>query len=71
MKDEKKLHGAVDESSSEQQFHKLTRLPLLCENFGAILLVLVGLMAGSPAGQQLDEMVVDFEIFIILYRSHC
>ena len=23
VKDEKKLHGAVDESSSEQQFHKL------------------------------------------------
>ena len=27
------------------------QLPLLCENFGAILLVLVGLMAGSPAGR--------------------
>ena len=34
VKDEKKLHGTVDESSSEQQFQ--TQLPLLCEKFGAI-----------------------------------
>ena len=44
-KDEKKLHGAVDKSSSEQQFRKWDRLPLLCEKSGAILLVLVGLTA--------------------------
>ena len=45
VKDEKKLHDAVDESSSEQHFRKLDTLPLLCEKSGAILLVLVGLMA--------------------------
>ena len=44
----------------------LMRLSLLCEKFGTILLVLVGL----TAGRQSDELVVDFEIFKILYRSH-
>ena len=46
LKDEKKHHGIVDESSLKQQFRKLY---LLCEKSGAILLVLVGLMAGRPA----------------------
>ena len=32
-------------------FVNWTQLPLLCEKSGAILLVLVGLMAGSPAGR--------------------
>ena len=45
MKDEKKIHGAVDKS---QQFHKSDAIIFnLCEKSGAILLVLVGLMAGS------------------------
>ena len=39
------------------------RLPLLCEKSGAILLVLVGLMAG----RQLDEIREDLKIFEILY----
>ena len=43
MKDEKKYHGAVDEPSSEQQFHKLD---MLCEKSVPILLVLMGLTAG-------------------------
>ena len=30
MKDEKKHHGAVDESSSEQQLHKLNAITYLC-----------------------------------------
>ena len=47
-------------------FVNRTRLPLLCEKIGAFLLVLVGLMAG----QQSDEILVDFKIFKILYRSH-
>ena len=46
-------NGAVDESYI---FVNWTRLPLLCEKSGAILLVLVGL----TAGQQSDEMLVDF-----------
>ena len=45
MKNEKKHHGAVDEPSSQQQFHKLD---MLCEKSGAILLVPVGLTAGWP-----------------------
>ena len=40
-------------------FVNWTRLPWLFEKFGAILLVLVALMAG----RQSDEIVVDFEIF--------
>ena len=46
------------------------QLPLLCENFGAILLVLVGVTAGRQAGWQSDEILVDFEFFKILYRFH-
>ena len=46
-------------------FVNWTRLPLLCEKSGAILLVLVGLtaawQAGSPAGQQSDEIREDLE----------
>ena len=52
MKDEKKLHGAVDKSSLEKHFRNRTRLPLLCENSGAILLVLVGLTAAWQSGSQ-------------------
>ena len=39
-------------------FINWTQLPLLCEKFVAILLVLVGLMAG----RQSDEILIDFEI---------
>ena len=35
------------------------QLPLLCEKYGAIFLVLVGIMAG----RQSDEIVVGFENF--------
>ena len=56
-------------------WHKIfvnwTRLPLLCKKSGAILPVLVGLMAawqaGSPAGQQSDEIREDLKNFGILY----
>ena len=51
-------------------FINRTQLPLLCEKFGAILLVLVGLMAGSLAGWQSDKILVVFKILKILYRSH-
>ena len=44
--DENKYHGAVDESSTVLY---INRLPLLCEKFGAVPLVLVGLM---PAVRQ-------------------
>ena len=54
--DKKKLHGAVDESSSEQQFHKSDTIPLLCEKSGAILLVLVDLTAGWQAVRQRFEL---------------
>ena len=39
------------------------RLPLLCEKSGAILLVLVGLMAGRLAGQQSDQILVGSKNF--------
>ena len=42
------------------------RLPLLYEKSGAILLVLVGLVAGRP-GVQSDKILVDLLIFKILY----
>ena len=52
-------------------FVNQTRLPLLCEKYGAILLVLVGLTAawqsGSPAGQQSDKIREDLKNFGILY----
>ena len=32
-------------------------LPLLCEKSGAILLVLVGLITGSPSGWQSDKIL--------------
>ena len=37
-------------------FINRTRLPLLCEKSGAILLVLVGLTAAWQAGRQSDEI---------------
>ena len=51
MKDEKEHHGAVDEPSSEQQFHKSTfvvckvwsHTPSASESYG------------RPAGRQLDK----------------
>jgi len=52
--DKRKDHGAVDELSSELQFHKLDviNLPFLCEKSEAIALVLLGLTAGWLAGRQ-------------------
>ena len=44
-----------------------TQLPLLCEKSGAILLVLVGLMAAWQAGRQSDEIRQDLKNFRILY----
>ena len=52
VKDEKKLHGTVDKSSSHNIFINWTRLPLLCEKSGAILLVIVGLTAAWQASSQ-------------------
>ena len=51
MKDEKKSHGAVDKSNRNNSFINRMQLPLLCEKSGAILLVLVVLTAGRPAGR--------------------
>ena len=52
-------------------FISWTRLPLLCEKSGAILLVLVGLtaawQAGSPKGRQSDKIREDLKNFGILY----
>ena len=70
LKDENKHYGAVDEFHRNNSFVNRTQLLLLYEKSGAILLVLVGLMAGRPAGQQSDKILVDFKILKILYRSH-
>ena len=70
LKDEKKHYGAVDESSLEQQFFKLDTM---CEKSGAILLVLVGLMAGQQSSRQSGEILVCIYIDLdlkILYRLH-
>ena len=53
-------------------FVNWTRLLLLCEKFGAIFQVLVGLTAGKQvggqAGRQSDQILVGSKI---LYQSHC
>ena len=43
------------------------RLPLLCEKFGAILLVLLGLTVAWQAGRPSDEIREDLKNFEILY----
>jgi len=40
---------------------------LLCEKIGAIALVLPGLMAGRQASQQADKIVLNLEIFKIIW----
>ena len=44
-----------------------TRLPLLCEKSGAIVLVLVGLIADWQASRQSDKIREDLKNFGILY----
>jgi len=44
------------------------QLPLLCEKTGAIALVLLDLTAGSLAGQEADEIVLNLETFKIIYQ---
>ena len=46
IRDERKDHGAVDESSSEQQIRESTDHTLIVRKTGALGLVLSGLMAG-------------------------
>ena len=46
IRDESKDHGAVDESSSEQQIHKFAVYTLIVRKTGALSLVLPGLTAG-------------------------
>ena len=48
--DKGKHHGAVNKSSSDQQFHKLTAIS---EKTGDIALVQPGLTAGRQAGRQM------------------
>ena len=69
LKDEKNIMVQWMNLHWNNSFINRTRLPLLCENSGAIFLVLVGPTAGSLAGQQSEELLVDFEIKI-LHRSH-
>ena len=64
MKDEKKHYGTVDESSLEQQFHKSDAITF---ESGAILL---GFTAGSLAARHSAKILVDLEVFKILYGSN-
>ena len=66
MKDEKKFHGAVN-LHQNNIFVNWTRLPLLCEKSGVILLVLVGLTASRQAVKQ---NIGRYENLKNLYRSH-
>ena len=62
-----------DEAASSLNLHwndnfvNQMRLPSLCEKFGAILLVLVGL---RQAGQQSDKILVDFVKFLKFSTDH-
>jgi len=49
-------------------FVNLMRLPFLCDKSGAIALVLPGLMVGWLAGRQADKILLNLEIFKIIYR---
>ena len=51
VKDERKDHGTVDESSSEQQIRKSADYTLIVRKNGTLGLVLPGLMAGRQAGR--------------------
>jgi len=44
------------------------QLPFLCEKSGALALVLPSLTAGWLAGWPADEIVLNLEIFKIIYR---
>ena len=48
----KKLDGAVDESSVDQEFVNPTRLYITCEKSGGLHLTELGLTAGRQAGRQ-------------------
>ena len=45
----RKLDGAVDESSADQDFRKLAQLYITCERSGGLHLVKLGLTAGRQA----------------------
>ena len=54
------------ESERNSGFVNRTRFPLLCEKCGAILLVLVGLTAGSPAVRRNSGRFRNFQISLLI-----
>ena len=62
IRDERKDHGAVDESSSEQQIRESANYTLIVRKTGALGLVLPGLTAGRHA----DETILVLKICKIL-----
>ena len=64
VKDEKKLHGAVDESSSKQQFRTLDTITFVVRKIWSHTPSASG-SYGRQAGRQSDEIVIDFEIIAI------
>ena len=62
IRDERKDHGAVDESSSEQQICESPDYTLIVRKTESLGLVLLGLMAGRQA----DKIILALKIFKIL-----
>ena len=52
IRDERKDHDAVDESSLKHQIHESANYTLIVRETGALGLVLPGLMAGRQAGKR-------------------
>ena len=64
-KDERKHHGAVEKSSSNNRSMLRTANAFVMLKIGPICLALVGLMAGWQAISPADKIVVVLEIFKI------
>lgn len=58
MKDERKHHGAVDKSSSNNRSVLRTASAFVMLKIGPVRLALVGLTAGRQAGRPSDENLV-------------
>ena len=66
LKDENKHYGAVDESSSEQQFRKSYTITFVVSKICSHTPSVSG-SYGRQSDRQSDKILVDLEIFKILY----
>ena len=67
MEDEKNHHGALDKSSSEQQFHKSDVITFVVWKIWSHTPSATG-SYGRPAGRQADEIQANFNFFKIRFR---